>query len=414
MKLDRTGAALAGALALGLAGAAWAFEVEARSTSFVGASPAVVERQLRTVVPITELVGVSVRDITTPITDELFVSIDGWAAAELGGERVLGGDLGVAFVEGKFLSKRLRARLGRQFVVGGTARAFFVDGLLVEGKLPRGFAVTAFAGQPVARAFSNYGIGDFAAGARVAWAPSIHSEVGLSFTELLSRGQVARQDVGLDTRWRPLRTLTLAGAAIVSLADLRLAEVDLGPRYQPIEDLELRAVYRRTAPELFLSRTSIFTVFADTARDEAGATVYYQATKRLGVSADGRALIVQGEPGYDVSLAGLYRPYRRPDTAMTLTVRRLQVPFNAFTQARVGARHRLVNGVGLSVDFDFYALDKPINGQHLSFSGSGSLTWNFAHAWSTAATVFAASTPTFESRYEVVAKLIYTFESKRE
>lgn len=396
-----------------LAGDAPGAEIEARSTTFVGVSPVVLERQVRTVLPLVELVGLSVRNIETSLADDLRLTIDGWASAEIGGERVLGGDLGVAWIEGRFAKKHLRVRLGRQFVTGGAARALFIDGLLAEGRFPYGFGVTGYVGQPVARAFSNYGVGDLAAGARVFWAPTVATEVGVSLTEQLSRSHLARRDVGVDGRWRPHRKVTLSGSATLSLAEMRLAELDVGPSWQPWEDLEVRAVYRRTAPDLFLSRSSIFSVFAETTRDEAGATAYYQLTRRLGLSVDGRALFLQGENGYEVAANALYRPRRRPDTSLTVTLRRMQVPLNAFVQARVGARHTLTSGVGLALDVDVYGLDKPVNGQTVSLAGNATLTWAFAHSWLVAATLFAGTTPTFETRTEAVAKLIYTFEPAR-
>jgi hypothetical protein len=326
-------------------------------------------------------------------------------------EGVGASDVNLAFIEGKLFKKRVKLRLGRQFVVGGTARANTFDGLLAEYKSQVvGLGLSVFAGIPVERRFSNFTRGDFVFGTRASWGPSINTELGLSYVHQLKRGGLARQEVGLDGRWQPTKTLSLAGGLIWCVADTRFAEIDVGPRWAPTENLELLLGYRRTAPELFLPLNSIFTVFADTTREDLGGSVIWQLTKAISILGDLRLLWVNGDRGFDAGARIGWRPPRLRTTTVNLQARRLEVPANGYHQARLGARHLLPGGLGLSLELETYVLDRAIRGQKTSFSASATATYTLGRSWLAGLTLFAATTPTFESRYEVIAKFSYLFE----
>ncbi len=381
-------------------GGAWAAEVSVYSTAVIGGRPDVVDGEVKTVATLYALVGVRATRLELKGFDDLSIAVDAWGGAVSAGA---GSDVNLAYVEGRTLQKRLRLRLGRQFVTGGVARAMFFDGLFADFRTGVGLGLSAFAGIPVERRFANFLRGDFVVGTRAYFAPVYGTEVGLSFIHMLQRGALSRQDAGFDARWRPLRSLTLAGALVWSVSEARLAEVDVGPLWTPVDSVEVRLGYRRTAPELFLSRTSIFTVFADTERDDAGVAVTWQLARAVSLFGDVRALWLAGQTGFETSARIAVKAF----TATTLTAQfhRLEIPSNGYHQARVGARHVLPSGVALAVDLETYVLDRPVRGQTVSFSASTTATWAINRSWLVGATLFAATTPTFESRYEAIAKL---------
>ncbi len=397
---------IAALIALGSA-AASADEVTVYSTTIIGGRPDVVDGQVKSVVPMAELVGVRARMIDLKGFDELSVVADAWGGLTLPGSsaQIGASDVNLVYIEGRAFKKRLKLRLGRQFVTGGVARAMFFDGLFADYRSDSGVGLSAFAGIPVERRFANLLRGDFVVGSRVYYAPSFTSEVGVSFIHMLQRGALARQNAGFDARWRLANALTLAGAFVWDVAEGRMAEVDIGPRWTPVENVEVLLEYRRTAPELFLPRTSIFTVFADTTRDDAGASVFWQAHPVVGLFGDLRALWINGEQGFEASARVSLRPFRAPSTTLTAQFHRLQIPSNGYQQARVGARHTLPMGLSLAVDLETYVLDRPVRGQTVSFSTSTTATYAINESWLVGATLFAATTPTFESRYEAIAKL---------
>lgn len=404
---------VAAVLALTVGTAARAADVSVYSNTLVGGRPDVVDGQVRTVVPLYQLVGVRAKNIELPGFDSFGVAVDAWGGLTLpnSAQGIAAGDVNLAYVDAATFKNRLKLRLGRQFVVGGVARAMYFDGLYAEYRSGLGIGLSAFTGIPVERRFGNYANPDFVVGTRAYYAPTYTTEVGASFIHAMNTkdGNLVRQDAGLDLRWKPFRSLWLNGAFIWSIADARVAEFDVGPRWAPTKNVEILINYRRTAPDLFLPRNSIFTVFSDMSRDETGANVTWQAAPWATLFADGRALWINGELGYEAAGRVQVRPFRAPSTTLTAQYRRLSIPSNGFHQARIGARHVLPFGFGLSVDFETYVLDRAVRGQTLSFSGSASATYNINKSWFVAATVFAATTPTFESRYEAVAKLTWLF-----
>lgn len=413
------------------AGVASAADVSVYTNTLVGGRPDLVDGQVRTVVPLYQLVGVRAKNIAVPGFDSFGVAVDAWGGLTLpnaawGGfsmgdvtgvslmqsRQVAAGDVNLAFIDAATFKNRLRLRLGRQMVVGGVARAMYFDGLYAEYRSALGIGLSAFTGIPVERRFGNYMNPDFVVGTRAFFAASYSTEIGASFIHAMNtraNGGLIRQDAGLDLRWKPFRTLDVTGAFVWSIADARLAEFDVGPRWRPHKTLEVLANYRRTAPDLFLPRNSIFTVFTDQTRDEAGGTVSWAPFTWSRFFVDGRALWLHGELGMEASARAQLQPFRSPLTVLVAQYRRLSIPSNGFHQARIGARHTTPSGFGLAVDLETYVLDQAVRGQTLSFAASASATYTINKSWFVAATLFAATTPTFESRYEAVAKLTWLF-----
>ncbi len=403
-----TGVVVLGVAAL-LAGSARAADVDVRSTTFLGGRPDVVDGQVHSVVPITQVVGLSARRIENPVVDDLSVSLDAWGSYEIGRDlNALEGDVNIANVEGRLLEKRLRLRLGRQVLFGGAARLLIFDGLFAEYRLPKGFGAQAYVGMPVAKRFGNVLHGDLVVGGRAFWAPSFTTEMGASIIHVTDGALVARQDAGLDARLRLHKTVAVKGAALWSLAEGRLAELDVGPQWQPSDRLELLADYRRTAPDLLLPRSSILSVFADTTRDDVGVSGNWSPLSKLGLFAEARMLWLQGEPGYDAGLRGTWRLDRAFATTVNAQVRRLHIPDNGYWLARVAGR-KTFGELSVSLDLEGYFLDQAVHGQTQSYSAMGNVFWRFAPAWQAGVSGFAAVTPTYESRFEVLAKLVYTF-----
>jgi hypothetical protein len=404
----------AGALGAALMAApALASDVEVRTSAVVTASPtlAAVPGQASVAVPVYALVGLDARHIVMKGFDEVAVSIGAWGSAAPG-EQTLGGDVNTLYVEGTTLSRHLKIRFGRQLVTGGVARLMSMDGLMVQVNGPVGLGASAFAGMPVQPRFATFFRGDFMTGGRVFWAPSYTTEIGASIIHVTDKSAVVRQDIGLDARWMPLSTLSLNGAVMWSIADARLAEVDVGPRWTPIQQLEVRAGYRRTAPDLFLARDSIFTVFAENTRDEAGATVSWMPTRGLTLTGDAQSLWLTGQLGYDLGLLAQLKPFRSPSASLSAQVQRLAIPVNGYTRGRIGGRYTLPFGLGFSADFDTYVLDQAVRRQNVSFVFTGTATYNITRQLLLGVGVLAGVTPLYQQKAEVMGKLTYVLPER--
>ncbi len=391
-----------------------AADVQVHSTSLLYGAPELANpaNQVQTLVPLYELMGLNARDIKVTGFDDFALALDGWASFLPQGPN-LSGDVNVAYLEGLTFGRHLKLRLGRQLLLGGGTRMLAIDGLSAEVRASYGLGVSAFVGNPVVRRFSNYSRGDFAAGGRIFFAPTTDIQAGVSFTHIGEKNVTIRQDLGVDGRWRLMRLLTLDGNFLWSLADGRMAELDVGPRWQPLPGLEVSAAWRRTSPDLFLPRNSIFTVFADTQRDDLGATVSYQLSRTLSVLGDAREIWLNNQSGYDVSLMGMLRPSRSVGTSLSATVRKLSIPANGYTQGRLAGRYTMPVGLSLFADLDLYVLDEAVRNTKTSFSYSAGATYSFNPRWMVGLSLMGGSNPYYESHTEVMAKLTYVFPEAR-
>jgi hypothetical protein len=360
-----------------------------------------------TVVPAYELLQLRA-DFQTRYVTDLKLVVSAWGEVAFGEDKLgaLAGDVDIGYLEGKLFDQRVTLRLGRQLVWAGGARMFQLDGGLVRARLYRGLHVEAWGGAPVTPRFAVR-LGDAAIGGRVSYRHSIDTEVGLSFLHVLDRGRVARQDLGVDGRWVPLRVLQVTGYLLYSVPEQRLAEVDLGISAQPHLILDLRVEYRRTAPDLFLPRSSILSVFADTSRDEVGTAVWVRPLEPLTLRGDYYLVADPAGLGHRAGARATLRLGASGQTTLGAEGRLLRLPQNGYTEARLFSTHRLPRDLFLALDLDAYLLEQPVRGATLSLTGAATVGWDFARFWRATLTGLADTTPLVERRFEVLVKLAY-------
>ena len=233
----------------------------------------------------------------------------GWGRLTLGtsfDEHTTAGDVDSLFFEGRVLQRHLLLRLGRQLMTGGAMRATQVDGITADGVIAHGVGVQGWAGVPVQPRFAQAS-GDFITGGRAFWRQGFDSEVGVSYVYALRKGYLARSDLGVDGSWTPVRPVTVSGVLQWSLEEGRLAEGRLQALWQVDKKLQLVGDVSRTAPDLFIDRSSIFAVFSEELRNEAGAEVVYRLLQPLSLEADFHWLRVEGGHGYRTGARATYR-----------------------------------------------------------------------------------------------------------
>jgi len=389
-------------------GVASAETIDATITTLVSGRQDPRDGKVYTVVPIYQLLNLSVGGIHTRWLDDLRITVSGWGELALGDPRsgLASGDLDIGMVDASLFDRRIRVQLGRQMVFSGAARAMQLDGASITFRIARGLHLSAWGGAPVMPRFGTR-LGDVAAGTRLSWRHGWDSELGLSFVEVLDAGRVARQDLGADARWQAHRTLALTGYALLSLVELRLAEGDLGATWQPIRMLSLRANYQRTAPDLFLSRSSILSVFSQESRDEVGGSAYLRPSLRARIEADYHAVYDAGGSGHRASAKVNVYLGARYDTTVGTELRIVHFPDKGYFQARVFAMQRLWRTLTLTLDADAYRLEQAINGQTFSFTGAGTLGWEFKPGWRAVVSAVGDVTPFVQSRFECMAKIGY-------
>lgn len=395
--------------ALALVSAA-AARADGTSTTFFDSRPYSREGQAHSESPIYEQISLVAQAPTSADwVQDLRVVVRGWGRLALGdpldGRRGTG-DLDSAFIEGRFLQRHLSLRAGRQLVASGALRATQLDGVTARGLVVGGFGAEAWAGSPVVRRFDTVGENALAGG-RVFWRNSFDGEVGASFVYGRKGGDLARRDLALDGLYTPIRNVTLTALAQWSLQESRLQEARLAATWQPIARLQIAVDAQRTAPDLFIDRSSIFAVFSEERRDEAGGEIVYRLIPAVSLSTDWHFISVEGGDGYRGGARATFTALRAATYGAEMRI--LEQPDNGYKLARLFAIRRLPRNFTVTIDLDGYWLDKSINGSPRSLVASATLAWAFSPSWNAMVAGSLGSTPLFDRRSEAVARLVYHF-----
>jgi hypothetical protein len=410
-----TAAAAAIAAVLAAGAGARAEVVDATSTTVLTGRADPRDGVVRTSVPVVEMVTLRAADLRVPGFDDVVVVMAGWGELQLAdrGEGGRGlGDLDVAFAEGSLLRRRITLRLGRQLLVAGAGRNLAFDGLAVTARPWRWVGVSAHAGVPVTPRFA-VDRGDAMVGGRAFVKPSYDAEAGLSFLQVLDAGEIARRDLALDARFVPARSLPLAlsGFALWSLPEQRLGEGNVTATYQLGARVEVSGDFRRTAPDLFLPRNSIFSVFAQERRDEAGGFLYFRLLSRLRLQGSYHVIVDDGGAGQDASakLTATVGAARRDTVGVESRRLDLSGSSSGYTSGRAFSTLQLSPLLLATLDASAFLFDTDINGQRRSYVGAGALAYDFSPGWRAVATGIGSVTPFAERRLEGMAKLVYQF-----
>lgn len=398
--------------------AARAESVTASSTTIVQGRQDPRDGTVHTVVPFLEMVSVRAADVANPVVDNMAIVVSAWGEAVAyeprDGKHLLG-DVDAAYLEGHALNQHLNLRLGRQFVFAGTGAAAQIDGLNVQSRIAGGFGVSAFVGAPVKPRF-DVARGDLVFGGRASWRHGLEREIGVSLFQMRDDGRIGRFFAGADTRYRVLPSLVLAGLANWSIPDQRWAEFDAAITWQPHHVFDVTADFRRTAPDLFLPRYSIFTVFAQQERDEFGGSFDLRPCRYVDLVSDVHLTRVKDEGGIG-SNAGTkitFRLNNRGWTRFGAEGRRLDGPSGGYLMGRVFARQQLTTTLTAVIDGQAYELKKMINGENVGVNGykesylaSANVVYDYSPAWRVVLTGIYNTNPYVKQGYEGLLKVVY-------
>jgi hypothetical protein len=405
-------AGLAACLAAGLtSGAA---QADGTATTVVDSRPYLRDGGAQET-PVYEQFSVSARPQGPDWLQDLQIVARGWGRLTLGApfdDNRGTGDLDSFFLEGKLAKGHVLVRAGRQLAYGGAIRATHLDGLYLRAVDAYGMGIEGWAGAPVAPRFTT-SRGDALTGVRAFLHGSFDSELGGSFVYALRGGYLARKDFALDGAWSFNRNLSFSGLAQWSVEEGRLAEARVQAIYQPFKALQLVAEVQRTAPDLFLDRTSIFSVFSEERRDEAGGEIVFKPSSHVSVVGDYHWFSVESGDGHRAGLR--YTWHANTGTSYGTELRLLTEPGNGYKQARLFGIRKLPHDLTLTIDLDAYWLEREVNtlvisGDHRrSFVTTASLGWILTPSWDAMLAGSFGVTPYFERRAEVVARLVYKF-----
>ncbi len=385
---------------------------------------------LVTVAPAYEILNIVASDLANPVADDLRIVLGTWGSLEIGDQRWdagtsrrPNGDVQTGYVSGRFLSRTLTLRVGREHVGTGVARMIQIDGGEALLALPVGLRVSAYAGSPVSQRFVSRNTivswnpvgGDLAYGGRVAYTlalpgiPGRGVDVGASANVVKDGGYTVREEVGGDFRVDPRGPWTLMGFAAYSTYESRFSEATVRLTVTPIRKLYVDADWRFVAPDLLLSRTSILSVFSDEKRNLFGAGATYQLGHGLSV---GGNYHLQLEPGRnpDSTYAGheveARVEWERGPSLAGVEASVVEAFENGYVAGRLFGRHE-IGRYFAAVDLIAHRFRDKVNEESNALTGALTAGVNLAKGFSAVVSGRAGVTPFFEQTFDLMAKLVY-------
>lgn len=388
----------------------------ARAQSLVGRSTTLVHGYVRpgdadvgAYLLFSELLEVRTQDLGLP---GLHLNASFWGRADaldLEDTHRVTGDLNTLFVryeapaEGPMkVLHGLQLTVGRQFVALGPTLLSPVDGGLAHYLHPSGFELALFGGAPtgirldtmawptLADAYSRDL--DWLVGGRVGYVNLGFLSGGASYIYRSTGDLTAESDLGVDVTASPLSFLDISGLATLSLEALRMKEARGTLGVRPLSALSVVAGYRFSSPDLWVPRSSIFSVFSEETFQEAFVEARYRVGRTVTLDGaygrrfyaapeldpEGRAAASGGvgEPG-GANRASARASYRHLAGARAMAeVERVEMLDNASNRLRVAGSLPFAlagQAVQVVVDLDAMVLDEPLRGSRFSFVGGGYL-----------------------------------------
>ena len=320
--------------------------------------------------------------------DSTGFELAGWASAQLAGDELTAspdGDVSVASVFHRLGPATFR--LGRQVTTVGAARFARFDGLAVDYRSSSGFGASAYGGftvlprwsgrpayhqlgsafdtlveDPAAYREPDRG-GDWLGGGRVSYHHEGIGEIGVGFHEQRVGAELDRRNLSLDLLLQPVDVLDVTGRALWDADASKLADALLAVDLYPVDPLTVGFSYRHLAPQLLLSKQSIFSVFTTKPFDEFGAEVELEPVDRLELEAGQYVeLLGFGDAGLHTQVGVRTYPDAGRRVAVQAAYGRVHEPDNGYHSARVSGRWHVAQPVFLVAEHYAYFYDEEIRG----------------------------------------------------
>jgi hypothetical protein len=337
----------------------------------------------------------------------------------------------------------LELLVGRQFVPVGPSMLEQLDGATVRYRLPFGISATAFGGAvsgirfvrqpwPVNQDDLEYG-GNWTAGGRLGYSLGEHLTVGAGYRIKQYDGHTAFNELNWDFLAAPFSWLELFGDGVVELTVERLKQARVASRLQLTRALAATLGYRYSSPDLFIPRTSIFSVFSDELLQEAFVEGDWRASRALSMRGE-LAGVLYGETcstgvladetcdDAELQLRALGRADLRFGFAgrhrLTAEIERRGAPDGGYWRWRVANSLRATERLSLIVDLDWVYFDEPNEDffaraddpHRWGLAGSGYLGWQMNEQLSLLAGGRVWTSQLFDSAGSVMVRLSWTLD----
>ena len=369
---------VAAVLTLGLAAQAQSVDITSR-TFLLGYTERAYGK-INGRLPMYEFLDITARDLGVPGLN-LYASGYGMVNLyELGGDRRGWGELDTAYLEYQDPKGRFWVRAGRLLLFNTGTFGDMVDGGSFNYYGPGGLTITGFGGINVIEGFGDktdsYLFGG-RLGDRLLWAAGM-TDVGISFVRKMTDGVADREIIGADLTYYAPKYVDVGGEFLYDniTRQVQQAMVQVGVR--PHAQWNIGLNYQYLIPSLFLSKSSIFTVFADDGQQRAGLNVSGRAG-RWSVNGDFDYILFKGQSnGYDLDVGFRYDFTGKGDL-VGFDAGRYRDYQNGYSMARAWVTYKwpgwFARRVVTTGDVQFHYLDNRINGVAYSLYSALSLTY---------------------------------------
>lgn len=284
-------------------------------------------------------------------------------------------------------------RLGRFIAATGAIRPVHIDGAAARGRSSWGSDLEVFGGAPVVPHF-GVDANDWVVGARASHRLDRVGTVGVSYIQMRDNGDLANEEVGIDAASRPLPWLDIAAKAALDLIDPGLAATHLSAAATRGKAWRFELFGARRSPSRLLPATSIFAALGDVASDELGGGARWRAAPRLDVWASLAYRSVDTEDGFAASSRALLRLDDRGAGALSIELRRNQLPGSSWTGVRGTARMPLpVHDLAAMSELELVIPDDSAGRGGAWPWALVALAWKPAATWEISAAIEARASP---------------------
>ena len=343
----------------------------------------------------------------------LSLHLSGWAKAELHdylpGESK-NGDLNYGYLDWQTGKRALQIRAGRQFVYMGVASRQ-TDGVTIRFE-KHNLGVGIIGGSPVTGQEESSD-GNYLTGGQVYYTLNLRKDLGgemaISYLSLQNRKQPAQSLTGLNLGIRPMSGVDISGHAYYDFYLNEIYDVALLPVVRFWKPLKVSLRYNRTNPSALISKTSIFSVFANGQVQQFGGGADYDILNNLNFRADYLYTDYEDYLAREYSGGLIFKYGKKNRNKVSASVRRGDENENGYIEPRVYLKQEIGKKFSFDADVVFIYFDEEINSEDYSLSLGGDLSYTLNKNIKLIGAVDYTKSPISQDEYRGMLKLVYDF-----